>query len=91
MEHPIVLLGALLAAAAVVAVLLRVVKQSSIIAFIAVGLAAGLFRNQVHIPHEAIEIFTEIGIILLLFMAGLEMDFGSLLKRWRVVLGHGFG
>ena len=58
MEHPVVLLGVLLAAAAVVAVLLRTVKQSSIIAFIAVGLAAGLFRDHVHIPHEAIEIFT---------------------------------
>ena len=91
MHHPVVLLGVLLSAATVLAVLLRLVKQSAIIAFIAVGVLAGIMREHVPIPEETVEVFTEVGIILLLFMAGLEMDFGSLRKRWRVVLGHGFG
>jgi Kef-type K+ transport system membrane component KefB len=91
MDHPVVVLGVLLSSAALLSVLFRVVKQSSIIAFIAVGLIAGLFHDVIHIPHETTEIFTEIGIILLLFMAGLEMDFASLRKRWRVVIGNGLG
>ena len=91
MEHFILTLGALLAGAAILAILFRFVKQSSIIAFIAIGVVAGLFREEFHIPHEMIELFTEIGIILLLFMAGLEVEFESIKKRWRLLLLDGLG
>lgn len=91
MDHFVVLFGSLLAAAAVIAVILRFARQSSIIAFILVGVVAGLFREQIHLPHELLDVFTELGIILLLFMAGLEVDFRSLRKNWRLVLGNGLG
>ena len=91
MEHPIMLLGILLGAAAILSVLFRFIKQSPIIAFIAVGIIVSMFSDHIHIPEEMMELFTELGIILLLFMAGLEMNFGSLLKRWKVVLSNGFG
>jgi len=87
----VLVLGGLIAAAAVLAIVFRFVRQSSIIAFIVVGVVSGLFRDRLHIPHALIEAFTEIGIILLLFMAGLEVEFGSLKKRWRIVLGNGLG
>ena len=91
MEHTIVLLGVLFGAAIVLSILFRLIKQSSIVAFIAVGIIAGLFRDHIHIHEEMMHLFTELGIILLLFMAGLEMDFGSFLKRWKIVLSNGLG
>ena len=91
MEHAVLIFGSLVGVAAILAVLFRFIKQSAIIAFIAVGLLAGLMREQVHIPHEVTEIFTELGIILLLFMAGLEMDFKSLMQHWRVIVANGLG
>ena len=84
-------LGLLIAAAAILAVVFQKIKQSSIIAFITVGIVAGLFREHLHLPHELTHAFTEIGIILLLFMAGLEVEFESFLKRWKLVIGYGVG
>jgi len=89
--HQIVTLGLLLGGAALLAAILRLVKQSNIIAFIGVGMIAGLFRDQVTLPAELLATFIEIGIIMLLFMAGLEVDVRSFLKRWRLVLINGMG
>lgn len=89
MEHPILILGTLVAAAAILSIVFSMFRQSKIIAFIVVGMIAGLFREQLHIPHEMLEVFTEIGIILLLFMAGLEVDLNSFKKRWKVIVGNG--
>lgn len=91
MQEMIVILGLLLAGSTLLAVILRLVKQSNIIAFIGVGMLAGLFREQFQLPGELLATFTEIGIIMLLFMAGLEMDIKSFLKRWRLVVINGFG
>ena len=91
MEHPIMLLGTLFGAAVILSILFRFIKQSSAVAFIVVGIVAGLFRNHIHLNEEMIELFTELGIILLLFMAGLEIDFKSFKKRWRIVLSNGLG
>ena len=91
MDHLILTLGTLIAGAAIVAIVFRLLKQSSIIAFIAVGITAGCFSDRFHIPHELIEVFTEIGIILLLFMAGLEVEFSSIKKRWRLLILNGLG
>ena len=89
MLNIVVSLGLLLGGATILAVVLRVLKQSNIIAFIGVGMLAGIFREQFELPGEVLDAFTEIGIILLLFMAGLEVDIKSLLKRWRIVLING--
>ena len=91
MHELIVTLGLLLGGATLLAVILKVAKQSSILAFIGVGIVAGQFREQVHLPEELLETFTAIGIIMLLFMAGLEVDIKSFLKRWRLVLINGLG
>ena len=91
MEHPILLVGALFVASVILSILFRLIKQASIIAFITIGIIAGLFREHIHLSEEMIELFTELGIILLLFMAGLEIDFASFTKRWKIVLSHGLG
>jgi len=91
MEHLILIFGILIGAAALLTVLLSFAKQSPIIAFIIVGVVVGLFKESVHIPHEIMEAFTEIGIILLLFMAGLEVDFESVRKRWKLLVWNGVG
>jgi len=91
MEHLVTNLGLMLAGAAFLVVLFKMFRQSSIIAFICVGIIAGFFRESFHVPQQMIDVFTEIGIILLLFMAGLEVEFDSLRSRWKVVLGNGLG
>jgi Kef-type K+ transport system membrane component KefB len=89
--HMVLVLGSLVAFAAILSVLFKFLKQSSIIAFIAVGVLAGTVGGHFHLPHDLVHTFTEIGIIMLLFMAGLEVDFKSFLKRWKLVLGTGLG
>ncbi len=91
MDHLIVTLGFLLGGATLLAVILKFARQSNIIAFISVGILAGLFRDQFQLPEELLETFTTIGIIMLLFMAGLEVDIKGFLKRWRLVLINGLG
>ena len=91
MQEMIVIMGLLLATATVMAMLLRLVKQSSIIAFICTGMLAGLFRENIHLPPEVLDFFIELGIIMLLFMAGLEVDIKSFFKRWRLVVINGLG
>lgn len=89
--HTTAIIALLIFAAAAVSVLFNSVKQSAIVAFIATGIVAGLFREQIHLPHEVLDVFTELGILFLLFMAGLELDFNSFRARWKKILGNGFG
>ncbi len=91
MENLVTVLGLLITAAAVLSILFKFIKQSSIVAFIVVGVFAGIFGDKFQIPHEVIDIFTEVGIILLLFMAGLEVEFESFVKWWKLFLGNGIG
>lgn len=91
MTHAVMVLGVMLVAATALSVVMRTIRQSMIIAFVLVGIAAGAFRSRVQIDPELLDVFTELGIILLLYMAGIEMDFESLRKRWRTVLSYGVG
>lgn len=84
-------MGTLLGGAALFAILFTFLKQSNILAFIGIGMAAGLFRDVVHLPNALLDTFTTVGIILLLFMAGLELDLKSFIKRWKLVLTTGLG
>ena len=89
MEHFIVQLGVLLAATATAALLLHFVKQSSILAYIVVGI--GAWAAGVRIDGEIVHAFSETGILLLLFMAGLEVNVQSFLRDWKRVLIVGLG
>lgn len=91
MSNVITILGVIFFFAAAVSLLLRQAKQSSIVAFILVGILAGVFKKTFALPKEMIDVFTELGIIFLLFMAGLEIDFDSFKKRWKIILTNGLG
>lgn len=84
-------MGALLGGAAILSIFCTIFKQSNILAFIGVGVIAGFFKGLVEMPSELLDTFTTLGIILLLFMAGLELDMKSFLKRWKIVLVTGLG
>ena len=84
-------LGAMLLAAAVVAIILSYAKQASLFAFIIVGVLGGLFGVRDVINKEVMTAFVDIGITLLLFMAGMEVDIPGLIKRWKLLLINGFG
>ena len=84
-------LGAMLLAAAVVAIILSYAKQASLFAFIIVGVLGGLFGVREVINKDVMTAFVDIGITLLLFMAGMEVDIPGLIKRWKLLLINGFG
>ena len=84
-------LGAMLLAAAVVAIILSYAKQASLFAFIIIGVLGGLFGVREVINKEVMTAFVDIGITLLLFMAGMEVDIPGLIKRWKLLLINGFG
>ncbi len=82
-------LGLLLGLTAVVALACAMVKQSTIVAFILVGIivnASGVHPDQVILGH-----FSEVGIIVLLYMAGLEVELEAFMKSWKRVLIIGMG
>ena len=82
-------LGLLLGLTALVALVLSYARQSTIVAFIAVGIAvnsAGIVVDTVTLGH-----FSEVGILILLFMAGLEVELEAFLQKWRTVTIIGVG
>ena len=90
-----------LAAAGVVVPLLRVLRVSSVLGFLAVGVMLGpwgLSRLAEGVPGaglltisdpEEITILAELGVVLLLFMIGLELSFERLRRMWRQIVGLG--
>ncbi|MCB9809053.1 cation:proton antiporter [Candidatus Nomurabacteria bacterium] len=73
----------LIALAAAVAVVMRLIKQPLIIGHIVTGLIAGMFFSTILGSVETLKLFSEIGIAILLFLVGLHLhpknvkEFGS--------------
>ena len=93
-------LGLMLLAAAVIAIILSYAKQASLFAFIIVGiLGGGVFHLTDPetafmgwaINKNVLTAFVDVGIILLLFMAGMEVDLKGMIKRWQLLLVNGVG
>ncbi len=89
MDNFIAQIGILMATVAALAIVLRLARQSSILAYIIAGVAAATFG--LHIEEHVVHAVSETGIILLLFMAGLEVEFDSLKRRWKLLLIVGMG
>lgn len=67
-------LSLILALATVVAIVMRLLKQPLIVGYILTGIIAGPYiLNLIH-SKEAIEIFSKIGITILLFIVGLSLN-----------------
>ena len=82
-------LGFLLGLSAFLALGLSYIGQSSIVAFILTGVIVTLAGGKA----EATTLghVSEVGIIVLLFMAGLEVDLGAFLKNWKAAVIIGIG
>lgn len=74
-------------AATAVALLARLLKQPLILGYLLAGVAVGpaMGLGLVH-DHETIELISEIGLILLLFIIGLEMDVAKLVSAGRSLI-----
>ena len=76
-----------------VALLLLIVagrlRVPSIVALIVTGVVAGPYGAAFVATQERVEVLAEVGIVLLLFMVGLEFSVGDLRRFWRSVLFGG--
>ncbi len=77
--------------AGLIAVFVSWLKQPSVIAFILTGLVVGPF-GYVQLQHkEVLDSLGQIGITLLLFMVGLELDFKRIKQFGKVAIYTGIG
>jgi Kef-type K+ transport system membrane component KefB len=83
-------LGVILVAAAVIALLARPARIPTIVAYIVTGLALGPFTGLVEVS-ETLELTSELGIALLLFLVGLELSFDKVKGVGKVALAAGLG
>ncbi|PIR96239.1 MAG: sodium:proton exchanger [Candidatus Doudnabacteria bacterium CG10_big_fil_rev_8_21_14_0_10_42_18] len=82
---------AVLVIAGLIAMLVSMLKQPSIIAFILTGLVVGPFGYvQLH-AGATLDVLGQIGIALLLFMVGLELNFKQIKQLGKTALITGFG
>jgi Kef-type K+ transport system membrane component KefB len=73
-----------------IAFVMRMLKQPLIVAYILAGLVAGpLFLNLVNGGEEFFAAFAEFGIVLLLFVVGLSLNFEYIKKMGKAVVGGG--
>jgi len=77
--------------AGVVAVLVNLLKQPSIIAYIITGLLLGSFGYHQLQQGNVFSALAEVGITLLLFMVGLELDISQLRKIGKTIAFVGLG
>jgi Kef-type K+ transport system membrane component KefB len=85
------LVAAVLIACAVVGAFARKLHQPVIVAFIAVGIVLGPVLGVVEPDQEAIQLLAKLGISLLLFIVGLELDLRLIRRVGPVALATGLG
>jgi glutathione-regulated potassium-efflux system protein KefB len=86
----ILLLPLLLLAVAVISVpLARVMRLSAIVAYLVAGVVIGPFGLALVQAPETIVAVSELGVVLLLFLIGLELEFSRLLALRRAIFGLG--
>lgn len=83
--------AAILGIAAAVALIGRFLKQPLIVSFIAVGLIVGPYGIDLLESIDKIELFSEMGITVLLFVVGLKLDVTLIQSTGRVALFSGLG
>jgi Kef-type K+ transport system membrane component KefB len=94
MAHPdlLALIGVAIIAATIFALLARALRQPLILAYLLAGVAIGpqmglgMVKDQ-----ETIALISEFGLILLLFIIGLEMDLQKLMGAGRALVSSGLG
>src|SRR6516165_1933451 len=86
----LLVLPLLLLAVAVICVPLgRLLRLSPIVAYLAAGVVVGPFGLALVRERETIVAVSELGVVLLLFLIGLELEFSRLLALRRAIFGLG--
>jgi Kef-type K+ transport system membrane component KefB len=83
-------LGLIVSVAAVFALLGKLVRMPSIIAYIVAGFLLGPALNAVEVG-DSLELISKLGIALLLFLVGLELSFEKIRDVGRVAVVAGLG
>ncbi|MBI5220574.1 MAG: cation:proton antiporter [Candidatus Liptonbacteria bacterium] len=84
-------LALVLTLAALMGIAARLFRQPIILAYLVAGIIAGWFGVPHLASQSAFELFAELGIMLVLFMVGLEINYSSLRLVGRQSLLIGFG
>src|SRR3984957_9141033 len=86
----LLLLPLLLLAVAVISVpVARLLRLSAIVAYLAAGVVIGPFGLALVRAPDTIIAVSELGVVLLLFLIGLELEFSRLLALRRAIFGLG--
>jgi Kef-type K+ transport system membrane component KefB len=83
-------LGLIVVVSAVLAVLARTIKMPTIVVYIFAGLLLGPITGWLTVDHT-IEIISEVGIALLLFLVGLELSLDKIRDVGKVAVAAGIG
>jgi len=65
---------------------LKKLKQPKLVAYILIGILIGPFSFDLIENQDTIKLIGELGIILLFFFIGMEIDLSSFLKDWKLAL-----
>ena len=85
-------ISTLLAMTVTIAFFIRMLRQPLIIAYIAAGIIAGpMFFNLLHGDKQVYEAFAQFGVVLLLFIIGLNLNFRHLKSIGRISFITGIG
>ncbi len=84
-------LAMLLVIASILGVIFRFLKQPLILAYLVTGIIIGSFGFLNLKNGDLIEVFSTLGIMFLLFLVGMEMDYHSLKKTGKLSLAIGLG
>src|SRR3984893_2814397 len=89
-SHGLLLVPLLLLAGALCSVpLARLLRLSAIVAYLAAGVVIGPFGLALVRAPETIIAVSELGVVLLLFLIGLELEISRLLALRRAIFGLG--
>ncbi|MCB0832560.1 MAG: cation:proton antiporter, partial [Bacteroidetes bacterium] len=88
-HHLIESIGISIIAATVLAFAFHYAKQPLLLAYIAAGVVVGPIGLHLIVSKEDIETISEIGLILLLFMIGLEIDMKKLKESGKALIMTG--
>ncbi|MFA6537261.1 MAG: cation:proton antiporter [Patescibacteria group bacterium] len=92
MDNLFIQISLLLFVAVGSAFILRLLKQPLIVAYILTGIVCGpFFLNLIHGDGEVYNVFAKFGVVLLLFIIGLNLNFSHLRSIGKVSLFTGFG
>jgi len=84
-------LAILLVIASFLGIIFRILKQPLVLAYLTTGILIGAFGFLRLEDGDVIEVFSALGIMFLLFLVGMEMDYAAIKKTGKLSLAIGLG